>query len=274
MQGPFHGSLVLIGSPGSGKSIYGKQFLGRAIQNGSSGVYAFTESSVAKVEEGLALLGFDVNELVKTERLQFLDLRPIIEERAGRGQIGIRGWLKGPNEKQPLTEVSQRIGESVANLKSPVLVVDTLTTFLLRRGEEELLGFLETLLDHLKTANVLSLFTLTPSGCSEKCMNVMRSLFDGVLELKVDESTGAMKRLLRIFSLKGTPHRSDWLSFSISNEGLTAEEPLQTRCALCSRPIRSEPIKYEASGQIVYFDNRECFTTYRKLKSVYGDTFL
>ena len=274
IRGPFHGSLVLIGPPGSGKSVYGKQFLGRAVENGTPGVYAFTEGSVAKVEEGLALLGFDVSKLVRTGGLHFLDLSPVIQERSGPGQIGIRGWLKGPNEKQPLIEVSQKIGESVANLKSPVLVVDTMTTLLLRRGEEELLRFLETLLDHLKTVNVMSLFTLTPSVCSEKCMNLIRSLFDGALELKVDESTGSMKRVLRIFSLKGTPHRSDWLSFAISNEGLAVEEPQETRCALCSRLIGDEPIKYESSGQVVYFDNRECLTNYRKLKSVYGDTFL
>lgn len=272
IQGPFYGSLVLIGPPGSGKSVYCQQFLGGAVESGSPGVYAFTDDPLARVQEGLALLGFDVDRLAKSGGLRFLDLRSVTEEKPD--QIGIRGWLKGPSGKHPLAEVANRIEGSLANLDRPILVVDTMTTLLLRSGEEEFLRFLEALLAQLKTAAVMSLFSLTPSGHSEKATSLIRSLFDGVLELKLDESTGSMRRLLRVFSLKGTPHKSDWLSFSISNEGLTVEEPLQARCALCSRPIGIEPIKYEVSGQVMYFDSRECFTNYRKLKSVYGDTFL
>jgi len=238
------------------------------------GIYAITDSSTTRVQEGLALLGFDVERLVKSGRLRLLDLRPVIEEKTGQKQIGIRNWLKGPSGKEPLANVRDKIQESVAGLDHTVLVVDTMTTLLSRTNEEEFIPFLQSLLDYLKNNGVLSLFSLTLGGHSDKLTTMIRSLFDGVLELKVDESTGSMRRLLRVFSLKETPHKSDWLSFSISNEGLAVEEPLQTRCALCSKPIGNEPIRYETSGQIVYFDNRECLTNYRKLKSVYGDTFL
>jgi len=274
IQGPFHGSLVLIGPPGSGKSVYCKQFLARAIENGITGVYVSTESSIAKVQEGLALLDFDVDKQIKTGGLRILDLRSVIEGPVGEG-AGIRGWLRGPSGKGPLAEVARRIEDSVGDLNSPALVVDTITALLLRSNEEEFIPFLRSLLDHLKAGGVMSLFSLTLGGHTEKFTTMMRSQFDGVLELKLDESTGSMRRLLRVFSLKGAPHKSDWLTFSISNEGLAIEEPVQqTRCALCSRPIGSDPIKYEETGQVVYFDNRECFNNYRKLKSVYGDTFL
>ena len=274
IEGPFHGSLVLIGPPGSGKSVYCKQFLGKAVENGSVGIYATTDSSTAKVQEGLALLGFDVEKQVKTGGLRFLDLRSVVEEKPAERQIGIRSWLRGPSGKGPLAQVAQRIEDSVSNLESPILVVDTMTSLLLHSNEEEFLPFLQLLLDQLKTKRVMSLFSLTLGGHSEKFTTMTRSMFDGVLELKVDESSGSMRRLLRVFSLKGTPHKSNWLSFSITDRGLAIEEPSETRCALCSKPVGDEPIKYEMPGQTVYFDNRDCFTNYRKLKSVYGDTFL
>ena len=274
IQGAFQGSLVLIGPPGSGKSIYCKQFLGRAVEQDNTGIYAITDSSTTRVQEGLALLGFDVDSLVKSGRLRLLDLRAVMEEKTEQKQIGIRGWLKGPSGKGPLMNVRDKIQESLAGLDHTVLVVDTMTTLLSRSNEEEFIPFLQSLLDYLKSTRVMSLFSLTLGGHSDKLTTIIRSMFDGVLELKVDESTGSMRRLLRVFSLKGTPHKSDWLSFSITNEGLAIEEPLETRCALCSKPVGSQPIKYETSGQIVYFDNRECFINYRKLKTVYGDTFL
>lgn len=46
------------------------------------------------------------------------------------------------------------------------------------------------------------------------------------------------------------------------------------RCAWCAKPILVEPIEHQTLGEVMYFDTRNCLTTYRKLHSVYGDTFL
>jgi adenylate cyclase len=51
------------------------------------------------------------------------------------------------------------------------------------------------------------------------------------------------------------------------------EEPLKARCAWCSKPILGESLRYETAGETMLFDSRECLTTYKKLRSVYGESF-
>ncbi len=274
VQGPFRGSLILIGPPGSGKSIFCKQFLCGLLEAGDHGVYASTGENAGKVEEGMALLGFNTARFRSSGLLHIIDLHSIPSEKRREKQLGISGWLKGPHGTHYALEVERAMEDAVVDLAKPGVVLDSLGTMLLHSSEAELLQLVESLLARLKLSGAFPLFSLASGNYSDQFSNTVRSLFDGVLEMKVDESSGSMRRLLRVFSLKGTPHKSDWLSFSIANEGLAMEEPLETRCALCSKPVGSQPIKYEMSGQTVYFDNRECFANYRKLKSVYGDAFL
>ncbi len=273
IQGSFRGSLILIGPPGSGKSIYCKQFLCNAVQSGDPGIYISTGESVAKVEEGMALLGFDVDRFLKSGLLHLVDLQPIVSEKPARTKFGISGWLKGPNSTQPVLDIERVIEDAVTGLGKPAVVLDSLTTLLLRTPESELLRLVQSLLVRLKRLGASSIFSLTSGNYSEHFVNVLRSLFDGVLELKVDESTGGLKRLLRIFSLKGTQHTSDWVRFSISDRGISIEEQLKTRCAMCSKPVGAEPFTFEVSGEMLHFDSRDCLITYRKLKSVHGDVF-
>ncbi len=275
IQGSFRGSLVLIGPPGSGKSVYCKQFLCNAVESGDSGVYFSTSESVAKVEEGMALLGFDVDRFLKSGLLHLVDIQPTIGDRpTRRKRSGISGWLRGPDDTQSsLVDVEGVFEDALTGLGKPAVVLDSLTTLLLRSNESELLRIVQSLLARLKSLGAFSIFSLTSGNYSEHFVDVLRSLFDGVLELKVDESSGGLKRLLRVFSLKGTQHTTDWVRFSISDRGISIEEPLKTRCAMCSRPLGAEPFTFEVSGEMLHFDSRDCLLTYRKLKGVHGDIF-
>ncbi len=275
VQGPFRGSLILIGPPGSGKSIFCKQFLCGLLEAGDPGVYASTGENAGKVEEGMALLGFNTAKFRSNGLLHIIDLHSITSEKRGHEkQLGISGWLKGPHGSHYVLEVERAMEDAVVGLAKPGVVLDSLSALLLHSSEAELLQLVQSLLARLKLSGAFPLFSLTSGNYSDQFSNAVRLLFDGVLELKVDESTGGVNRLFRVFSLKGTRHTTEWLPFTISDHGIVMEETLKTRCAMCSKPVGSQPIKYEMSGQTVYFDNRECFANYRKLKSVYGDAFL
>ncbi len=244
------------------------------MEAGDPGVYASADEAVSKVEEGMALLGFDVAKLLKGWRLRIVDLQPIIAEKVGeKSQIGIKGWLRGPSRKEPLQGVSRAVEDSVIGLAKPALVLDSLTTLLLRSSEEDVLHLVQGLLARLRLVDAFSIFSITSGNYSERFGNVLRSFFDGVLELKLDESSGGLKRLLRVFSLKGAHHSLDWVRFSVSDRGMVVEEPLKARCSWCSRPIGAVPVTYEISGELLYFDTKDCLITYRKLKSVHGDIF-
>ncbi len=274
VQGSFRGSLILIGPPGTGKSIFCKQFLGNAAEGGGLAVYVCIEEPARKVRDDLALLGFDVARREKTGLLKIVELHSIISgTEAHRREIGISGWIKGHQKEEPLAEVHRALEALVVGVDRPTLVLDSLSTIFLERDEKAILKLIQDLLATLNSLDALSLFSLTLGSQDERTVNVLRSLFDGVLELKVEEIDGGTRRMLRVFSLKGVKHRADWVRFSISDKGVSIEEPLKARCAWCSEPLGNEPLSLEIGGEVMYFDRRDCLVTYRKLKSVHGDVF-
>jgi SpoVK/Ycf46/Vps4 family AAA+-type ATPase len=49
---------------------------------------------------------------------------------------------------------------------------------------------------------------------------MLRTYFRGVIELKLEEVNGQLERFLRIFSLLGTSHSTDWYPFQITEDGI------------------------------------------------------
>ena len=91
--------------------------------------------------------------------------------------------------------------------------------------------------------------------------------------MKLDETDDSIKRLLRIFSLKGVRHKTNWVPFQITNNGIVINSESKIRCSLCSKPIDWEPIYETIEGKKIPFDSQDCINTYKKFKSVYGSSF-
>ncbi len=91
--------------------------------------------------------------------------------------------------------------------------------------------------------------------------------------MKEDESGKEIKRLLRVFSLKGASHKTHWTPFDITNQGIVVRNEVETRCVMCSRLIEGEPFYEIIEGKKQCFDSAECASTYGKLKAIYEENF-
>ena len=85
--------------------------------------------------------------------------------------------------------------------------------------------------------------------------------------MKEEESENEIKRLLRLFSLKGAPHKIHWTPFDITDHGIVVRNEVETRCLMCSRLIEGESHFEMIDGNKLSFDSMDCLTTYKKLKS-------
>ncbi len=108
-------------------------------------------------------------------------------------------------------------------------------------------------------------------------MSYLREIFDGTLEMKMEteksQSGEEIKRLLRLFSLKGAKHKTQWTPFEITNEGILLKSQKELRCVMCSRLIDWQPHTEVIEGKEYNFDSAECANTYKRLKSLYGPSF-
>jgi KaiC/GvpD/RAD55 family RecA-like ATPase len=137
--------------------------------------------------------------------------------------------------------------------------------------------FLQVIVAKTRATESNALFLASPEAHDQVFISYLREIFDGTLEMKMEtekgESGEEIRRLLRLFSLKGAKHKTHWALFEITNKGIVLKSEKEIRCVMCSRQIEWEPHLEIIDGKQYNFDSAECATTYKRLKALYGESF-
>jgi len=189
------------------------------------------------------------------------------EEKLTQTLIGIRNIIREFRESENFTERNRSIR----------MVVDSLTHMLTLFGENAIIKFITELSLILDDAEAMSIFTLTVDTTSSSetssrhLINTLSSIFDAILEMKMnEEDNDTIKRSIRLLSIKGAHHNPSWINFDILEDGSIIFSESSTSpsfvCALCGKTIEGIPIV----DSNFTFDTQNCMETYRKLAGVYG----
>ena len=263
-----YGLLLLYGPIGSGKSVYCRQFFLDGIEEGDYCIYLSSnlterqyrnifsnlhESDLSQNAKFINPFRYDAKEFEDKLTQTLIDIRNTIEEfkktkHAAERKCGIR------------------------------MVVDSLTHLLTLFGETVIIKFITELSLILHDAEAMAVFTLTLdtisslSSSSKNLVNTISSIFDGILEMKINEETdNSIKRSIRLLSIKGVHHNPSWIDFDILNNGsIIFSEPSTPSsfvCALCGKFVDGTPPIIDSN---LTFDTQNCAETYRKLAGVYG----
>jgi KaiC/GvpD/RAD55 family RecA-like ATPase len=148
------------------------------------------------------------------------------------------------------------------------VVVDSLTHLLTLFGEDAVMKFLNDLSFVLKDAEAMAIFTLTSPLSNEYLTNALSSIFDAIIEMKIEDHHGFLARSIRLLSIKGVHHSPSWIHFKIADDGSLSfvDESSSVTCTLCGKAIMGTPI-LDAEFS---FDSQTCLETYKKLAGVYG----
>lgn len=156
------------------------------------------------------------------------------------------------------------------NDRSIRLIVDSLTHLLVLFGENAVLKFVSDLSFLLKDFGAMAIFTLTTTPLSNAYLtNALSSIFDGIIEMKLEENSGgSLTRSIRLLSIKGMHYNPSWINFKISDDGSLAfaGQSSSLTCMLCGKSILGTPI-FDSEFT---FDSQSCLETYKKLAVVYG----
>ena len=168
-----------------------------------------------------------------------------------------------------LTAICIKIQKAQQNMNPTRFVFDSISEIAALCNPQPLLNFLQRFTTKIRLDGGKAIFTVATGAHDEHFMNLLRLTFDGIIEMKFDETGYETKRLLRIFSLKGIRHKTSWTPFEITNRGIMIKSDSQLRCSLCSKQIDWEPIYETIEGKKIPFDSLECVNTYKKFKSLY-----
>jgi len=261
-------SLLLLGTSGIGKTIFCKQFLYSGLIIGEPCIYLTTDESPEEIGKSMKSLGFDIEPYKKNGMLRIIDC---YSWKLG-GESSSKYTVKNPAN---LATVSIAIDKARQGLKKIRFVLDSITgiTSICNYNATVFSKFLQIIVARIRLMKGTAIFTAAPEAHDQQFLSFLRLTFDGTLEMKGDESGKEIKRLLRIFSLKGARHKTHWTPFEITNRGIVIKNEVGHRCMMCSKLIEWEPQVEIVEGKQFNFDSKECARTYRKFKSLYGEDF-
>jgi len=201
-KGFYRGSSVLVsGSPGSGKTSVGAHFAEAACRRGERCVIFAYEESASQVIRNMRSLGLDLAPWVQQGLLEIHATRPTL--------YGLEMHLV-------------TMHDLVEQFRPAVVVVDPISNLTLRSDDLELKPTLMRLIDSLKTRHVTTLFTsLTAGGANlEESQVGVSSLMDTWLLLRNIENNGEKTRTFYILKSRGMAHSNQVREFVMTGQGV------------------------------------------------------
>jgi circadian clock protein KaiC len=201
-KGFFRGSSILLtGTPGTGKTIVSANFAQAAARRGERVLFFSFEESPDQIIRNMHSIGLRLEPLVKCGLLRFHSARPSL--------YGLEMHLA-------------TMFKEIATFKPQVVVIDPITSLMDSGTEYEGKGMVTRLIDYLKARQVTSLFTsLTQGGHSlQQSEAAMSSLMDSWLLLQDFEGNGERNRVLYVLKARGMAHSNQIREFLISHRGV------------------------------------------------------
>ena len=201
-QGFFRGgSILLTGTPGTGKTSVAAYFAQAAARRGERALFFAFEESPNQIIRNMHSIGLRLGPWVKRGVLRFHAARPTL--------YGLEMHLA-------------TMFREITAFRPAVVVVDPMTSLLAAGSESETRAMVTRLIDFLKAQQITSLFTsLTPEGSALQQSEIaISSLMDSWLLLQNIESDSERNRGLYVLKSRGMAHSNQIREFVISDQGI------------------------------------------------------
>jgi circadian clock protein KaiC len=201
-RGFFRGSSILLtGTPGTGKTIVAANFAQAAARRGERVLFFSFEESPNQIIRNMRSIGLRLEPLVKRGLLRFHSARPSL--------YGLEMHLA-------------TMFKEIVEFQPQVVVMDPITSLMDAGTASEGKGMVTRLIDYLKANQVTSLFTSLTQGGHELQQSeaAMSSLMDAWVLLRDFEGNGERNRVLYVLKARGMAHSNQIREFLISNRGI------------------------------------------------------
>ncbi|SPE60585.1 KaiC-like protein 1 [Verrucomicrobia bacterium] len=201
-QGFFRGSSILLtGTPGTGKTSTAAFFAQAAARRGERALYFAFEESPSQIMRNMHSIGLRLEPWVTRGSLRFHSARPTL--------YGLEMHLA-------------TMYKEIETFQPAVVVLDPMTSLLVAGSESETKAMVTRLIDFLKSRQITSLFTsLTHVGNPLQQSEIaISSLMDSWMLLQDIEGNGERNRVLYVLKARGMAHSNQSREFLISRRGI------------------------------------------------------
>ena len=212
---PKGNSILLIGGPGTGKTIFGMQYLYKgATEYGENGIFVSLLEHPEKIRKYTLKFKWDVEALGEQGKLILIDA---ITQRVKKTDLETSLVKKGLD----MTHLLNILQQTVKKTGAKRVVIDAISALSLSVGDvfdvrTEMLRLSLGLAELGVTTIVISEALHTGIGTTD--FPVEAFLFDGIISMHLDSE--AQKRKLAIRKMRGAKHAIGSYSFDLTEEGI------------------------------------------------------
>ncbi len=211
---PKRNVVLLSGGPGTGKSIFGYQFLYNGLKRGEPGVLVALEEHPVQVRIAMSQFGWDVTEFEREGTFAIVDAFT-----AGIGEAAKRERyvVKAPDDYLALVDV---LREALRETKAVRCVIDSVTTLYITKpaAARGIVLQLKKILSGMGVTSLLiSQVSVTERGFGGPGVE---HAADGIVRLDLDEIDGELKRSIIVWKMRGTAHSMSRHPIEITDNGI------------------------------------------------------
>lgn len=218
------GDIILVtGSPGCGKTTFGIQYLYRgAVDNGEHGIFVTLEESPARVTRNVWHFGWDIERLVKENKLRTIRANPVaythyIPNREDDSAIHI------DMGSAMIENLSKQIEYQVNEIGAERIFIDSITSLKISQNEFRVRFTILELIKNLENLGCTTVLSseMVPGAATSEAFNVEEYLSEVVIRMHVFRASGNRVKAVEILKMRGGKHDETMRPYAIIDTGLT-----------------------------------------------------
>jgi KaiC domain protein len=211
---PKRNVVLLSGGPGTGKSIFGQQYLYNGLLRGEPGILVVLEEHPVQVRISMSQFGWDVKSYEEKGLFAMVDAFT-----AGIGEAAKREKyvVKDPGDFQLLVDT---LRDAIKDVNAERAVIDSVTTLYITKpalARSMVLQLKKVLSGMGCTSILISQVSVTERGFGGPGVE---HAADGIIRLDLDEVDGELKRSIIVWKMRGTAHSMRRHPFIITSKGI------------------------------------------------------
>ncbi|MDH5390906.1 MAG: hypothetical protein OEX10_07125 [Candidatus Bathyarchaeota archaeon] len=216
---PFGHSVLVCGGPGSGKTVFGVQFLYQgAIKYGETGLYVSLDENPSRLKRHVSGFGWDIDKLEKNGKILVVDASPI---RTIPGEIKVGELSIGKNDFA-LYSLWAIIRAKAQEIRAKRVVIDPISNLAFQfpnvsERRRALLDLFQTISDIRVTSLIMT--ELRSTSLARKVRSE-EFLSQGVIIFHTLAEGGRIIRAVQIEKMRGVPHDHQLRPYEINEKGI------------------------------------------------------
>jgi KaiC/GvpD/RAD55 family RecA-like ATPase len=187
-------TYLVVGEPGTGKTVFGLQFLVSGLMEKEKGLYVAIDEKPADVIEQAASLGWDLAPFIESKEFLILDASPYFSARASDGQ----------GRSIDVQRVISDLNNYIARMGASRLVIDPVGPLLFSRDSTSRVFDQARMFFHGLQANTATTNLLTTYSVERSTRGIEEYLVSGTFVVEMALTNGRFVRTLTIEKMRST----------------------------------------------------------------------